>query len=202
MNVRDGGGPVRLMRGIRSQIQSPPTLIYINWLSGPSHRISPVQSFQLPSEPSAMTVGTVCNRDVVYTTPQTSAAEAARLMRQYHVGNLIVAEEKAGKRLPVGIVTDRDLVIEVMAQGISPVTVTVADMMSATLITAQESDDLMDTIKRMRAKGIRRIPVVGADSALVGILSVDDVIDLLAEELTDLARLITREQRREQRRRT
>lgn len=149
-----------------------------------------------------MTVGTVCNRDVVYTTPQTSAAEAARLMRQYHVGNLIVAEEKAGKRLPVGIVTDRDLVIEVMAQGISPVTVTVADMMSATLITAQESDDLMDTIKRMRAKGIRRIPVVGADSALVGILSVDDVIDLLAEELTDLARLITREQRREQRRRT
>ena len=148
-----------------------------------------------------MSVGTLCNRDVVCVTPQTSATEAARLMRQYHVGNLIVAEEKAGKRYPAGIVTDRDLVIEVIAQGVTPDSVTVTDMMSATLITAHENDDLMDTIKRMRAKGIRRVPVVGADGSLAGILSVDDVIDLLAEELTDLARLITREQEREQTRR-
>lgn len=148
-----------------------------------------------------MSVGTLCNRDVVCVSPQTSAAEAARLMRQYHVGNLIVAEERAGKRYPVGIVTDRDLVIEVIAQGVTPDSVTVTDMMSATLITAHENDDLMDTIKRMRTKGIRRVPVVGADGSLAGILSVDDVIDLLAEELTDLARLITREQEREQTRR-
>jgi len=130
-----------------------------------------------------------------------SAAEAARLMRQYHVGNLIVAEEKDGKRLPVGIVTDRDLVIEVIAQRVMPDNVTLADIMSVTLVTAHEDDDLMDTIKRMRAKGVRRIPVLDADNALAGILSVDDVIDLLAEELTDLAHLITREQRRERDRR-
>ncbi|KPK72337.1 MAG: histidine kinase [Acidithiobacillales bacterium SM23_46] len=148
-----------------------------------------------------MTVGTVCNRDVVYTTPDTSAPEAARLMREFHVGNLVVSEERAGKRFPVGIVTDRDLVVEVLAQGVAPESVTVADMMSATLVTARESDDLMDTIKRMRVKGVRRIPVLGADGALVGILSVDDAIDLLAEELTDLARLITREQQREHMRR-
>lgn len=122
-------------------------------------------------------------------------------MRQYHVGNLIVAEEKDGKRFPVGIVTDRDLVIEVIAQSVMPDNVTVADIMSVTLVTAHEDDDLMDTIKRMRAKGVRRIPVLGADNALAGILSVDDVIDLLAEELTDLAHLITREQRRERDRR-
>lgn len=122
-------------------------------------------------------------------------------MRQYHVGNLIVAEEKDGKRLPVGIVTDRDLVIEVIAQRVMPDNVTLADIMSVTLVTAHEDDDLMDTIKRMRAKGVRRIPVLDADNALAGILSVDDVIDLLAEELTDLAHLITREQRRERDRR-
>lgn len=144
-----------------------------------------------------MTVGTVCNRDVVYATREMAAPEAARLMRQYHVGNLIVVEEQAGRRIPVGIVTDRDLVIEVLAQGVAPESVTMADIMSATLTTARESDDLMDTVKRMRTKGVRRIPVVGADDALVGILSVDDVIDLLAEELTDLARLITSEQQRE-----
>jgi len=148
-----------------------------------------------------MSVGTLCNRDVVCATPQMSAAEAARLMRQYHVGNLIVAEEKDGKRLPVGIVTDRDLVIEVIAQRVMPDNVTLADIMSVTLVTAHEDDDLMDTIKRMRAKGVRRIPVLDADNALAGILSVDDVIDLLAEELTDLAHLITREQRRERDRR-
>jgi CBS domain-containing protein len=144
-----------------------------------------------------MTVGTVCNRDVVYATRETAAPEAARLMRQYHVGNLIVVEGQAGRRIPVGIVTDRDLVIEVLAQGVAPESVTMADIMSATLTTACEGDDLMDTIKRMRTQGVRRVPVVGGDDALVGILSVDDVIDLLAEELTDLARLITSEQQRE-----
>jgi len=122
-------------------------------------------------------------------------------MREYHVGAMVVIDEQGEKRIPVGIVTDRDLVIEVLAQGVPPETVTVSDMMSAALITAHENDDLMDTLKRMRTKGVRRVPVVGTDGALLGILSVDDVIDLLAEELTDLARLITREQQHEHDRR-
>jgi len=147
------------------------------------------------------TVGTVCNRDVVYATRETDASEAARLMREYHVGAMVVIDQQDEKRIPVGIVTDRDLVIEVLAQGVLPDSVTVSDMMSATLITAHENDDLMDTLKRMRAKGVRRVPVIGTEGELVGILSVDDVIDILAEELTDLARLITREQQREHDRR-
>jgi len=122
-------------------------------------------------------------------------------MREYHVGAMVVIDQQGEKRIPVGIVTDRDLVIEVLAQGVPPETVTVSDMMSAALITAHENDDLMDTLKRMRTKGVRRVPVVGTDGALLGILSVDDVIDLLAEELTDLARLITREQQHEHDRR-
>jgi Mg/Co/Ni transporter MgtE len=75
--------------------------------------------------------------------------------------------------------------------------VTVEDIMSLEIVTAREGDDLLDTIKRMRTHGIRRVPVVNGSQALIGILTVDDVIEVLAEELNDLARLIGREQTRE-----
>lgn len=144
-----------------------------------------------------MTIGTVCNREVVFIHAQASIPVAARLMREYHVGDLVVIKEKTGKRIPVGIVTDRDIVLEVIAEGVSMDDVNVGDIMSDNLVTARESDGLLDTIKVMRAKGIRRLPVVNDDNELVGILSVDDLIDLFSEQIVDLARLIAREQGRE-----
>jgi len=122
-------------------------------------------------------------------------------MREYHVGDLIVVDEKTGKRVPVGIVTDRDIVLEVIAEGVSLNDVCVGDIMSAELVTAHTGDDLLETVKVMRAKGIRRLPVIDDDNELAGILSVDDLIDLFSEQLADLARLITRQQIREQDRR-
>lgn len=148
-----------------------------------------------------MLVGKICNREVVFIEPGGSIADAARLMREHHVGGLVVVQEKAGKRVPVGIVTDRDLVIEVLAEDVDMDDVTVGDIMSNRLVTARESDDLLDTLKMMRNRGIRRLPVINDDSALAGILTVDDLIDLFAEQFADLARLITREQKREQERR-
>jgi CBS domain-containing protein len=118
-------------------------------------------------------------------------------MREYHVGDLVVIKEKTGKRVPVGIVTDRDIVLEVIAEGVGMDDVCVGDIMSDNLVTARESDGLLETIKVMRAKGIRRLPVVNDDNELVGILSVDDLIDLFSEQIADLARLIAREQGRE-----
>jgi len=144
-----------------------------------------------------MTIGKVCNREVVFIHAQASIPEAARLMREYHVGDLVVIKEKTGKRVPVGIVTDRDIVLEVIAEGVSMDDVNVGDIMSDNLVTAREGDGLLDTIKVMRAKGIRRLPVVNDDNELVGILSVDDLIDLFSEQIVDLARLIAREQGRE-----
>ncbi|MEK9134476.1 MAG: CBS domain-containing protein [Pseudomonadota bacterium] len=144
-----------------------------------------------------MTIGKVCNREVVFIHAQASVPEAARLMREYHVGDLVVIKEKTGKRVPVGIVTDRDIVLEVIAEGVSMDDVNVGDIMSDNLVTARESDGLLETIKVMRAKGIRRLPVVNDDNELVGILSVDDLIDLFSEQIVDLARLIAREQGRE-----
>jgi len=144
-----------------------------------------------------MTIGKVCNREVVFIHAQASVPEAARLMREYHVGDLVVTKEKTGKRVPVGIVTDRDIVLEVIAEGVGMDDVSVGDIMSDNLVTARESDGLLETVKVMRAKGIRRLPVVNDDHELVGILSVDDLIDLFSEQIVDLARLIAREQSRE-----
>ncbi len=144
-----------------------------------------------------MTIGKVCNREVVFIHAQASVPEAARLMREYHVGDLVVIKEKTGKRVPVGIITDRDIVLEVIAEGVSMDDVSVGDIMSNHLVTARENDGLLDTIKVMRAKGVRRLPVVNDDNELVGILSVDDLIDLFSEQIGDLARLIAREQGRE-----
>jgi len=144
-----------------------------------------------------MTIGKVCNREVVFIHAQASVPEAARLMREHHVGDLVVTKEKTGKRVPVGIVTDRDIVLEVIAEGVGMDDVSVGDIMSDNLVTARESDGLLETVKVMRAKGIRRLPVVNDDHELVGILSVDDLIDLFSEQIVDLARLIAREQSRE-----
>lgn len=148
-----------------------------------------------------MGIGEICNRDTVFTRKDSSIGEAARLMREHHVGNLVVVEEAAGRRVPVGILTDRDLVIEILAKGVDMNAVTVGDIMSGELITARETDGIYDTLQRMRAKGVRRLPVVDAGGGLVGIVAVDDLLDLLADELTALARLVSREQARERSRR-
>ena len=144
-----------------------------------------------------MTVGAVCNREVIVVDKTASIVEAARLMRKYHVGDLVVVEDRAGKRVPVGIVTDRDIVLEVVAEGVDMNDVNVGDIMSNNLVTARENDSVLETVKIMRAKGIRRLPVINDDNDLVGILAVDDLIDLFSEQIVDLARLIAREQQRE-----
>ncbi len=148
-----------------------------------------------------MLVGKICNREVVFVRPETSILEAAQLMREHHVGGLVVVKEKSGKRIPAGIVTDRDLVLEVIAEGVDMNKISVGDIMSDQLVTARESDDLLETIKIMRARGIRRLPVIDDDNGLAGILTVDDLIDLFSEQIVDLARLIALEQKREKERR-
>jgi CBS domain-containing protein len=144
-----------------------------------------------------MGVGEVCNREVIIIDREGSIREAAGLMREYHVGNVVVVEEKNADRFPVGILTDRDIVLELIALDVDINAVTVGDAMSFDLITAREDDDVVETIKRMRHKGVRRIPVVNDRGGLEGILAVDDLIDYISEQLTDLARLVMGEPQRE-----
>jgi CBS domain-containing protein len=144
-----------------------------------------------------MPVGELAIRQVVIASRDTSVLEAAKLMRQYHVGDIVITDETDGKRLPVGIVTDRDIVLEVLAQEIDAAKLSVGDIMSGDLITVREYEGVLQTIQLMRAKGARRAPVVDKEGALIGIISADDFVELLADELSDLAKLISREQKRE-----
>ena len=144
-----------------------------------------------------MPVGELCIREVVVTPRKASVLEAAKLMRQHHVGDVVVTDEIDGHRAPVGIVTDRDIVLEVLAQELDATSLTVGDIMTSALITVRENDGVFQTIQLMRAKGARRAPVVDSQGVLVGIVSVDDFVELLAEELSQLAKLIAREQKLE-----
>jgi CBS domain-containing protein len=145
-----------------------------------------------------MRVGEFCNRDVVIVDKDAQVLEAAQLMRTHHVGNLVVIEERGGKRIPVGIITDRDIVIEVVAKNITLDAVSIGDVMSFELTTVSEDDDIFDTVKLMRTKGVRRVPVVDKQGALAGILAVDDLLGLLEEFVGDVTGVIVREQAREQ----
>lgn len=147
-----------------------------------------------------MALGEFCNRDVVIVSQTDSIQETVSLMRSKHVGTVVVVEKKDSNVIPVGMVTDRDIVIKVIAENIELAPLTAGDVMSADMVTIQESADLMDAIKLMRIKGIKRIPVVNDLGSLEGILAVDDVLELLAELVSDLAQLSQREQTLEKKR--
>jgi len=140
-----------------------------------------------------MSVGQYCNRQVVTTEKTTEIREIARMMRQRHVGTVVVVERRGDEEFPIGIVTDRDLVVEVVAQNLAPETVTVGDVMSSKLITAREDDNFWHTLDRMSAKGVRRLPIVTESGALVGILTVDDILTALTVGFSDMTRLVQRE---------
>jgi len=146
-----------------------------------------------------MSVGEVCNRVVVFTRRETPLPEAAGLMREHHVGSLIVVEEGAQGRVPVGILTDRDIVVAVVAPAVDPRTVTVGEMMTGELLTVREQDSVYDALRLMRGRGIRRVPVLTPAGTLAGIVTLDDLLETVAEQLNDIVRAITSEQARETR---
>ncbi len=144
-----------------------------------------------------MPISEICNREVIIVQRNDAGLEAAKLMRQHHVGDVLVVEDRGGVRVPVGIVTDRDLVVEIMAPELDPMAITVGDIMAPDLVTVKEDTGLFEAIQFMRAKGVRRLPVVNDSGGLVGILTLDDLLELLAEELLALAKLVTQEQKKE-----
>jgi len=145
-----------------------------------------------------MAIGEICSREVVICSRTTSIEAAADLMRRHHVGALVVVDERAdGRRVPVGIVTDRDIAVGVVAKRLSPEGIDVAELMQPELAVAREADGVSETLARMRAHGVRRLPIVDAEGILVGIVTADDFLDLLAEEMSALTRLISQEQRHE-----
>ncbi len=148
-----------------------------------------------------MNVGEICSRIVVIAERSTPVQQAARLMRDHHIGTLVVTEDEARARRPIGIVTDRDMVVQVVSADVDYHTLTVGDIMSERPATIKETAGLFETIAQMRSDGVRRLVVVDAADKLLGIVAMDDLISVLAEELSALAMTIRAEQRRVVRRR-
>ena len=140
-----------------------------------------------------MSISELCNREVIIIQKEESALEAAKLMRQHHVGDVIVVEEKNGPRKPIGIVTDRDLVVEIMATELDPAVITVGDIMAPKLVTVKENTGIFETIQYMRRNTVRRSPVIDDRGGLIGIITLDDLLQLLSEELSELAKLVSQE---------
>jgi len=136
--------------------------------------------------------------DVVCCLPGTHVMAAAALMRQRHVGDLVVVDDLEDTRIPLGVVTDRDLVIEVMARGLDPSKTTVGTLLNKPVVIAEETEDTSRAIERMRLHGIRRVPVVDHRGAVVGIVTLNDLLNVVVGEAHALLETTVRGQRQEQ----
>ncbi len=148
-----------------------------------------------------MIISEVCNREVIIIKRDETVLEAAKLMRRQHVGNVIVVDERNGSRIPVGIVTDRDIVVEIISTELDPNVMTVGDIMTLEFFTAKNSMGLFEAIQFMRSKAIRRLPVINEADELIGILTLDDVLELLSEEMLNLTKLVKNQQKNEKKHR-
>jgi CBS domain-containing protein len=141
----------------------------------------------------------ICTPDVVFCRADTRVLAAARIMREKHVGNLVVVDDPQGDQTPLGLVTDRDIVVEVLGKELDASTVTVGEIMRKPAVIASETEDVSAALERMKAHGVRRIPVMGERRTLAGRVALDDLLQRLAADATALAEIVAREQSTEHR---
>lgn len=144
-----------------------------------------------------LTAGEVCTRIVTIAYRGVALSEAARLMRERHVGCLVIVEEEDPGRVVVGILTDRDIVISVVAKDMDPRQTAVSEVMTTEVVSAREEDSMLDLLELMRRKGVRRVPITGPQGVLIGLVTLDDLLEVLAEEMQAMAAAISSGRRRE-----
>jgi CBS domain-containing protein len=141
-----------------------------------------------------MLLDSFCMLDVACCSPRTTALEAAHLMRHKHTGDLVVVDDDETRPTPLGIITDRDIVIEVLGKGLDPAVTTVGSVIRTPVVLAQGSEDSSAVLERMRTHGVRRIPVVGVGGKLIGIVTVDDMLKRLAADASLLTDIVSQGQ--------
>jgi CBS domain-containing protein len=140
---------------------------------------------------SFMSIRSYCNLNVICCEADSTVAEIAALMRHHHVGDVIVVDSnQEGARIPIGIVTDRDILVETIALDIDAKLFTAGDLMTSPVTTVIEDASVVEALAVMRSKKVRRLPVVTHSGTLFGIITADDVVNLLASELSMVAGLI------------
>jgi CBS domain-containing protein len=164
--------------------------------AGAGHRRNMVCK-EVPMRARTVTVRDLAAHEVVTVTPTTTLAECAQIMRAQHVGSVVVIDDQGQRDNPRGIVTDRDIVIETVAVGLDPTTLTAGDVMTTPLATVRDGDDILDALARMREHGVRRLPVLDDAGHLSGIVAVDNLLEAMSEQLDAVVRVLKAEQTRE-----
>jgi predicted transcriptional regulator len=146
-----------------------------------------------------MKVSDICKRAVIAIDNSADINAAAELMRRHHVGFLIVHKSGDELRRPIGVLTDRDIVMETIAKKLDPAALRVDELMTRQPLVANESEELGDVLQAMRIAGIRRVPVGDSRGALAGVVAIDDVFDVIAGFMCDITGSVKSEQRQERR---
>lgn len=139
----------------------------------------------------------LCTHPVVAVAADATLADCARVMRHQHVGALVVQAPGGGRHPAAGMLTDRDIVVASVAAGLDPATLTAGDVMSTPLATVRDDDDVLDALARMREHGVRRLAVLNAQHTLVGVITLDDVLQALAQQIDAVVGVLRAEQGKE-----
>jgi len=142
---------------------------------------------------NTMSLKKIATRNVATLQTDATVLEAAKKMRDSHVGDVVIVKTEDGREVPVGILTDRDIVVSTVAFGVAPGVVTVEDVMAPTVTVAKTTDSLYHVLNLMKEHGIKRIPLVNSAGTLQGIVSSEDIVAILASELTDVVRITERQ---------
>ena len=156
-------------------------------VDGPALRIIAIEAH---AQETGMNIGSICTRTVVTVDRAAPLPEAARLMREHHVGALVVTQQVAEGTAVIGVVTDRDLSVEVLARGIDAGTVQVGQVLSSPVLAVAETSPLDEAVLLMQQHGVRRLLVTGAQGQLSGIVSLDDLLVALATQIGVLSQVV------------
>lgn len=141
----------------------------------------------------------LCTLEAVCCTRDTSIRAVARLMQQQHTGDVIVLDDLVDERRPAGMVTDRDIVLKVIARDLDAGKVTAGEVMASPLVVGSAREETAVALERMRSNGVRRLPVTDERGAILGIVTLDDLLREHAERAQALLEVVTREQTLERR---
>jgi CBS domain-containing protein len=140
-----------------------------------------------------MSIGKICETKVITATKDMMITEAAQVMKEHNIGSIVVVEQQQSSFIPIGMLTDRDIVTKVVTEDLDLDSVTVGDVMNGELLLLKKHQSIQEAIDMMSAKGVRRVPVIDDNNVLIGVFSVDDLFILLADEIQSVARLIRKQ---------
>jgi CBS domain-containing protein len=140
-----------------------------------------------------MKVGDICAKNFIHVSLKESLLNVAKLMRSQNVSSVVVIDRNDGEIKPTGIITERDIVIEVVATKIDASRVTARDILSGELVIVKDTHSLPDALNHLRYFGVRRAPVVDKDGHLVGLFSIDDALPILSKRFSEIVTLMSNE---------